>query len=320
MRHTSIPLMLAWLAGFSGLLSPAPASAQSPPSCGEESLAVTIQGRRALLTIGLDGTQARVVLDTGAQLGTVLLHDALQRLRLTVDAAHAPEQGMSHGRAFPMTFAAVRTVRFAGETANVSDVAVVSGGWSEEGVDGFFNDRRLQQVDLDLARGDVRLTCPGAPPPVWTQGADVSMVRLEPHVRLFGTARVNAVPMRVLFDTGSPDSSMTLAAAARAGVRVSGPPDAGQFGLGMASALKAWTTTLASLTLGAETVPRPVLAVVDKPQASADMLIGFDFFATHRVWIDKAGGRLLFRPNGGGWLRSDPAPRQDHTAPGADGR
>lgn len=308
MRHKPVRAFAPRLAGLAALLWTGCASAQAPPGCRETSLPIAVRGERALLTVRLDGAPARLVLDTGAQPQAILFQDALKRLHLPMNAEHAAGQGMSHGRPFPMTFARVQSLRFAGETTRVSDVPVVSGGWSEPGVDGFFNDRRLQQADLDFGAGDARLTCPGAAPPSWTQGSGVSTVRLETRVRLFATARVNGVAVRVLFDSGSPGSSMTLAAAGRTGVRVAGPPNAGEGGLGMTSPLRAWTTTLPSLVLGDETFQRPSLLVVDKPNASADMLIGFDFFATHRVWIDKAGGRLLFRANGKRWLGANPEP------------
>jgi hypothetical protein len=37
-------------------------------------------------------------------------------------------------------------------------------------------------------------------------------------------------------------------------------------------------------------------AVIDKANASADMIAGFDFFLRHRVWIDLRHNRLVFQP------------------------
>lgn len=100
--------------------------------------------------------------------------------------------------------------------------------------------------------------------------------------------------MRVLFDTGSTTSSLTLAAARRAGIRIDRPSDSSAAGLAPGSTLRAWTARVDAIRLGdGDEVNMPLL-IVDKPHANADMIMGLDFFVRHRVWIDHNRHVLLF--------------------------
>ena len=281
---------LGAIALLAGLGSQAMAEAPSP--CRPASLAVRVKGDRPMLDIAIDDRPAHMVLDTGTS-QTLLLADAPARLGLPAAADHPPEQRLSYGKAFEVRFVRIRRIDFAGVTKTMADLPVATGGGTEAGVDGFFMDDRLQQADFDFAGGRVDLYCDGAP--AWIHGPDVFSVPLEDKSRLFGQALVNGQAVRVLFDTGSPVSSMTLAAATRTGVPVGATSDAGEAGIGMDTPLRAWTTRIAGISLGGRVADAVPVEVVDKPNASADMIAGFDFFLRHRVWIDRMGRRLVFR-------------------------
>lgn len=268
-----------------------PAS-RAAADCSQTHVPVRIHGDRAMVEVAIDEHEAHMVLDTGAS-ESLLMSDAPARLGLAMDGGHPAEQRMSYGKAFDVRFARVRRIGFAGAVTEVDDLAVAAG--SEEGVDGFFTDGRLLRADFDLAHGRVDLVCDGAPPPDWTRRPGVSVVTLETASRLFGTAFINDRPVRVLFDTGAPGSSMTLAAANRTGVTVSGAPATNASGIGMTQPLRAWRANLARLRIGEDLTTDVPLTVIDKPNASADMIAGFDFFLRHRVWVDLAHNRLVFR-------------------------
>jgi predicted aspartyl protease len=260
--------------------------------CSPVTVAVAVGDARPVIEVMIDGHAAHMVLDTGAS-QIMLMPDAPDRLGLLLAGNHPPEQRMSYGRPFPVRFVRARRIVFAGATTTIDDLAVIDGGGREAGIDGFFTDARLQQADIDLAHGRIDLYCDGAP--AWTQDPDAVSVPLEDRPRLFGPALVNGRPMRVLFDTGSPVSSMTLAAARTAGVPVGDTPGEGARGLGMDAPLRAWTAHLRELDLGGRVSRDVTIQVVDKPNASADMIAGFDFFRRHRVWIDKKNHRLVFQ-------------------------
>lgn len=255
-------------------------------------LDVRIHRHRAMLDVSIDGHPAHMVLDTGAS-QTLLMADAPGRLGLPPADDHPPEQRMSYGQPFQVRFYRARHIAFAGLVRDVADLPAVAGGDAEAGIDGFFTDDRLLQADFDFAHARVDLD--GDRAPGWTREPGAVSVILEDRPRPFGRAVVNGQVLRVLFDTGSPVSSMTLAAAQRAGMTVAGKPDDDVSGVGTAAPLRAWTSRIPALGLGSRVVRDVPIQVVDKPNASADMIAGFDFFMRHRVWIDAKGHRLVFR-------------------------
>ena len=270
-------------------------ASRAAADCAQTRVPVHIRGDRAMVDVAIDGHDAHMVLDTGAS-QSLLMSDAPARLGLVMDEGHPAEQRMSYGKPFDVRFARIRRIGFAGTTTEVDDLAVAAGG--EAGVDGFFTDGRLLRADFDFAHGRVDLFCDDAPPPAWTRRPGVSVVALDKAPRLFGVAFVNDHSVRVLFDTGSPASSMTLAAATRTGVAITGSPDTSAAGVGMTVPLRAWTATIALMRIGDEQTTDVPLAVIDKPNASADMIAGFDFFRRHRVWIDLRHNRLVFQAAG----------------------
>ncbi len=262
---------------------------QAAEACHPQQVPAPRHGDRALVDITIDGHSAHMVLDTGAA-QPILLSDAPGRLGLSIARDHAPEQRMSYGKPFDVRFASARQIVFAGLVRDVTDLPVASGSATEDGVDGFFSDVSLHRADFDLADDRVDLYCDGAP--AWTLGADTVNVPLEDGPRPIGEAFVNGQKVRVLFDTGSPISSMTLAAAKRTGVSVADAPDGTTAGIGN-TPLRAWRTRVAEIGLGGRVAHDVALQVVDKPNASVDMIAGFDFFLSHRVWIDQDARRLV---------------------------
>lgn len=270
-----------------------PVSAHAAARCRPVTVPVLVRGTRPLVAVTLDDRPATMVLDTGAY-STILLPDAPARLGLDRDPTRPAEQGTSYGAPIQLTFARVGRIGFGGKISATDDLAVVSGGLSEPGIEGFFIDGRAQEAEYDIAHEHMRLACPPFHAPSWTRRRNVAYVKLDDRQRLFGTAFIHGRPVTVLFDTGSPGSSITLDAAIRVGVAVTGQPDGSATGLSK-TPLRAWTTMVSDLQIGSEPPHLARLLIVDKPHASADMIAGFDFFATNRVWIDRQRRRLLFR-------------------------
>ncbi|WP_206244892.1 aspartyl protease family protein [Novosphingobium terrae] len=279
-----------------GLLPCCPATAGAHGlSCHRRTVAVQRLGSRALVPLAINGRKMQMILDTGAS-ETVLFHDTPDHLGLPPSPGLAAAQTTSYGQPLSIHFVRAETVAFAGITSHALDLAVLPRDQGSAIPAGFFADPRLQEGDYDLANRSLRLTCAPFPPPRWTRQGKVTKVPLETVSRVFGTGSVKGVTMRVLFDTGSPTSSMTLAAARRAGLPVDGPADSVAAGLAPDSALRAWSVSVDALRLGdSDDIELPLL-IVDKPHANADMIMGLDFFTHHRVWIDRSRHVLLFAP------------------------
>lgn len=168
---------------------------------------------------------------------------------------------------------------------------------------------RLGDVEYDLGGGAIRLFRPhdcvaDAGLAYWAAGRPVSELALSvstpefPHTS--GVVLVNGVRLRATFDTGAAFSIVSLGAAARAGVRPTdkGVTDGGEVnGIGL-HAVKTWIAPFESLTLGDEQVNHPHLRI-GKLETGDEVLVGADFFRSHRVYVAAGRERMFFTYGGG---------------------
>jgi hypothetical protein len=113
-------------------------------------------------------------------------------------------------------------------------------------------------------------------------------------IHTVGEALLNGTKIRVVFDTGAPFSTLTLAAARRAGIR---PDSPGVVVAGKSS----WIGLFATFILdeaGDEEMHNVRLRFSDFALDDADMLIGADFFRSHRIYVANSQDRLYFTSNG----------------------
>ena len=94
---------------------------------------------------------------------------------------------------------------------------------------------------------------------------------------------------------------LSLAAAARAGVT---PTTAGAFFAGAGSgfgrrSMQEWVAPFASFKIGGEEIRNTRLRIAAIAFPNADMLLGADFFLSHRVYVAKSQHKLYFTYNGG---------------------
>jgi tetratricopeptide (TPR) repeat protein len=189
----------------------------------------------------------------------------------------------------------------------------------------------IGDVEYDLAKGAIRLIreegCKNVNLAYWVSGTSqtYSMMDIEwttprsPHTT--GTATINGVNIRVMFDTGAYTSVLSERAAERAGVRVDSPgvTDAGYSrGIGQRM-VKSWIAPFASFKLGDEEIRNTRLRIGETGIDVADMLIGADFFLSHRIYVASKQHKLFFTYNGGAVfnLKASPAPDPSQVPPSA---
>jgi tetratricopeptide (TPR) repeat protein len=171
---------------------------------------------------------------------------------------------------------------------------------------------RIADVEYDLANGVIRLVrpkgdCKRTALAYWAAAAKkpYSVIDIEPaDVRQPNTksdAYLNGVKIRVIFDTGAAQSVVTLGTAKRAGITPTSPgvTDGGySHGLGH-RAIQTWITRFSSFKIGDEEIQHAQLRFGDIDLVGADMLIGADFFLSHRVYVASSQNQLYFTYNGG---------------------
>lgn len=187
-------------------------------------------------------------------------------------------------------------------------------------------------AEYDLADGVIRLfrpkNCRDTALAYWATDRPYSVVRIGRVTRgapdVIATAEVNGVKIRVLFDTGAARSILKESAARRAGVK---REDAGVVAGGLAGGIgrglkDTWLAYFDSFRIGEEQIKHTRLRIGNIDLPRADMLIGADFFLSHRIYVAYSQEKLYFTYNGGPVFRLDqgqrPRPASTQASSGAE--
>lgn len=270
-------------------------------------LPVTMVGLQPMVTATIDGHDTRFVADSGAFYSTISPGTAAEfGLRL----GNAPNGFYLSGIGGQTTprVATVKTMLLGGHPFERVQFLV---GGSETGGAGLLGQNILGMADAeyDLAGGVIRLMkshdCDRANLAYWAAGKPVSELPIESvtdarfHTK--GSVTLDGARIDAAFDTGASTTVLTTAAAARAGVKPDSPgvvPGGYSHGLGR-KLIRTWIGTFQGLTIGDEQIKKIKLRFGDVGDGGFDMLIGADFFLSHRVYVDNQRHRLFFTYNGG---------------------
>jgi tetratricopeptide (TPR) repeat protein len=302
--------MVRWLSASivsAALFAPAaPALAAGCEIGTVANIPITMTGRRAVVTAQINGRDARFILDSGAFFSTIAQANAEEYgLKLT-SLNGATLRGI--GGSTSLWATTVKEFRVAGQ--KVGQVVFAVGG-SDTGYAGLLgqNFLGLADAEYDLPHGIVRLMhgkgCHNANLAYWAGTKPVALVDILPmddrQRHTIGTVTVNGVKLRAMFDTGATSSMMTLAAAKRAGVTPDSPgvTSAGfAYGLGQ-NRVAAWRARFDSIDIGGEAIKRPWIEIADRLLSESDMIIGIDFFLTHRIYVDNQSHHMFVTYEGG---------------------
>jgi tetratricopeptide (TPR) repeat protein len=288
-------------------------SVQSLADCKIGKLAelpVTMTHMKPLVSAKINGADALFVVDSGAFFSLITPASAAA-FNLKTRAAPFAITLEGIGGKSNAALATVNEFRLAGIPLTNVDF-IVGGNDPGSGAIGFLGQNVLKagDVEYDLANGVIRLMrpddCRRAMMAYWIQPsqpysvieiADATL--LQPHTT--GVAYVNGKRVRVLFDTGAGTSILALRAASRAGVTpdTAGVVPAGYTrGIGQ-GAVKTYIAPFESFRIGDEEVTHTKLRIGDIRIEDSDMLIGADFFLSHRVYVANKQRKLYFTYNGG---------------------
>jgi tetratricopeptide (TPR) repeat protein len=284
----------------------APASAACTMSRIAE-LPVTMEGLRPIVPATINGTEIRFLADSGAFFSLIPPSVASQLgLKLTATPLGFTLKGI--GGSTPTARTKVASFGIVGNT--IPDVDFLVGG-SDTGLGGLLGQNVLGVADAeyDLAGGTIRLIrtkgCDKTNLAYWAGDKPVSKIELvdtgKHNQHIIGFVTVNGIRMRAAFDTGAPTSMLTLKAAARAGMTPENPNARATGitrGLGR-SVSRSWVAPFQSFAIGDEQIRNARLRFSDVSDVDFDMLIGADFFLSHRIFVSNATNTMFLTYNGG---------------------
>jgi tetratricopeptide (TPR) repeat protein/predicted aspartyl protease len=302
---------------FASLAAATPSLAAAP-GCQLGKVAelhVTMEGLWPIVTVKVNGRPARFVVDSGAFYSMVTPRAAE---KLGMSSKELPSGYVIQGAVGATSARLGTAAKFGFDQLSFDNVQFLIAGDSLGDADGLLGQNVLGSfdVDYDLANGVVRMFraqgCDKAMLAYWaTGGAGVSMMPIarttpiEPHI--YGRAIVNDLPIRVTFDTGAGRSMLKLSAALRAGANLQAEEasaDEAMHGIGR-RATDSYIVPFSSFEMGDETIKNIRLRVAKSDFTGADMLLGGDFFLSHRVLVSTSQHKLYFTYNGGPVFRLD---------------
>lgn len=271
---------------------------------------VTMNSMRPMLHATINGTDAPFFVDSGA-FYSMMPPAAADQFRLPRYMAPFGMiiQGVG-GMAANVSVTKVHSFGIFGVTFSDVEFLVAGNDFGQaKGLIGQNILRLAGDVEYDLGNGVVRLMtahdCGKANLAYWATGQPVSVLDIDivsresPHTR--GIAYLNGQKISVMFDTGAALSLLSLGAAKRAGITPSSPNVvSGGFASGVGTRVtQSWIARFDSFKIGDEEIRHARLRFSELDIRGTDMLLGPDFFLSHRIYVSNSQHKLYFTYNGG---------------------
>lgn len=272
-------------------------------------LPITMNSLRPLIPAKINGQEAKFILDSGAFYSMISSAVAAEyKLKLSPGPSGLTVKGI--GGSTEVQVATVKDFNLVG--VDIKNIEFLVGG-SDIGSAGILGQNLLEKFDVeyDLANGVIRLfkseNCEGTVMAYWrTPGQAFSVMDIDAfdpiHAHTIGRALLNGQKIRLTFDTGAFTSVLSLRAAERAGLKPDSPGviEEGYFsGIGRGQ-VKTYIGTFSSFTIGdSEEIKNAKLRFADIRLDESDMLLGADFFISHRIFVANKEHHLFLTYNGG---------------------
>ncbi|WP_322964513.1 retroviral-like aspartic protease family protein [Sphingomonas fuzhouensis] len=268
---------------------------------------VTMQGLRPVVETQINGKPAPFVLDSGAFYSNI---SPAQAREFDLPSEPLPFGFHVNGIGGSAEASATTVRHFTLAGIDIPRVQFIVSG-SEVGQTGLLgqNVLGLADVEYDLPGGMVRLfkpsDCGRMAMAYWTAGKPFFEIPIETkeagHNHTVGMVELDGAKLNATFDTGAVHSVVSLRAAARAGIHPGDPGvvSAGAgYGLG-SHAVRDWVAPFKLLKIGNEELHNVRLHIADLGPLDTDMLLGADFFVSHRLYVSNAQHRIYFTYSGG---------------------
>lgn len=271
-------------------------------------IAVRLVASRPVAKLTLNGVEVPMLVDTGAFF-SMLPESTATELNLKRRRLPAAFDVYGYAGRVEASLTTVEKVGFNGVELNNVEF-IIGGNELGSGIKGVLGRNFLSMGDAeyDLARGVVRLMfpkgdCQQTDFAYWAGAAPVIEVPLDAPTRkddkpIRVTAVINGTEVRALMDTGAPRTELTLAAAKRAGIKEADMKPRGTVGGGGEGRVRAWEALVGSFELGGEKISNNLLGVADA-HVDQGMLLGLDYFLSHRIYVSRLQRKVYVTYNGG---------------------
>jgi tetratricopeptide (TPR) repeat protein/predicted aspartyl protease len=273
---------------------------------------ITMMNLRPLMTAKINDADVQFLVDSGAFYSMISAASAAEFKLATYPAPFGFYITGIGGGTANASIAKVGVFTLAGVPLHNVEF-LVGGSEAGEGSVGILgqNILHIADVEYDLGQGVIRLmkprNCSKALLAYWVNGNSTpySVINIESTTRLkpftTGFASINGTQIRVMFDSGAGVSTLSLKAAARVGIKPDSPGVvyAGPtYGIGR-NTIRSYIAPFSSFKIGEEEIRNTRLRIADIDLPDADMLIGPDFFLSHRIYVANSQHKLYFTYNGG---------------------
>jgi tetratricopeptide (TPR) repeat protein len=301
--------LAALLAGACCVVAPLAAVAACQDAYVE--LPVTMSGTRPMIAASVEGHPIQLIVDTGAFF-SLLTPPAAAELKLSLTPAppNLLIAGVG-GDVQPSLATAHRFTLADGKISQPSVQFLVGGGAAGEGAAGLLGQNLWANFDdeYDLANGVIRISkpkgCAHTPMAYWDRTRTYSVMDLQSFSQLgrmtSGYGEVNGHRIRITFDSGAATSALSFAAARRSGIDPYGSgsqPGGGFYGIGRRM-VDSRIVPVDVLQLGGEKIEHTRIRLADVGFSGSDMLLGADFFLSHRIYVANSQDKIYFTYNGG---------------------
>jgi tetratricopeptide (TPR) repeat protein/predicted aspartyl protease len=274
-------------------------------------LPVTMSGTQPIVHALINGVDASFIADSGAFFNSMTPAAAAQyKLPLKMAPVGYYVSGVG-GDSAPSLATVKEFTIFKVKFPNVLFVVVGNDFGSAAGLLGQ-NLFRIADTEYDLANGAIRIMRPGegcksVGLAYWatsTPSSQIDLARLsesQPHI--LGDVYLNGKKLRAMFDTGAGTSIVSLEGAKTAGITPTSEgvveANAG-YGIGQ-HFVRRWIAPFHSFKIGDEEIRDFKLRIGDigNSYSGVEMLVGADFFMSHRIFVANDRAKLYFTYNGG---------------------
>jgi tetratricopeptide (TPR) repeat protein/predicted aspartyl protease len=271
-------------------------------------LPITMHGSLPFISAQLDGHDAALAVHSGAIYSRIMP-------ALAAKLGTKPFPGPNvygKDKAVIGRYEAVRVAEFRlGGTTMKNVDFLISRRDTGDGMDGLLGQNFLgfMDVEYDLANSELRFmkptNCGESSLAYWKNGVPASVLpidvaQVEGGHYIVSRASVNGVELRVLFDSGVAHSVLSTDAARRAGVVPGGPGVIAAGILAMEGGSQDWIGPFAHFSIGDEQLNNTRLHFGYVSSGyGVDMLLGADFFLSHRIYVANSQHKIYFTYNGG---------------------